>query len=163
VRPVLLIVAPAALALAAPAWAGTPATTGIVPQQGIRGVAVGMDLDQVKAALGRPRAARWDATELVPRQLTLTYPGLQVRLSPGADRPEVISVTTTSRADRTVTGVGVGSGERGVRAGLRGVRCRTEFGARHCWVGAFLPGRRITDMPLLRGRVVSVTIGIVID
>ena len=44
-------------------------------------------------------------------------------------------------------------------------RCRTEFGFRHCFVGSFMPGRRVTDFFISRatGRVTEVVVGLVID
>ena len=49
------------------------------------------------------------------------------------------------------------------RAKVRGVHCRTESGFRHCFVGRFLPGRRVTDFRIKLGRVTSVQVGFVID
>ena len=46
---------------------------------------------------------------------------------------------------------------------MAGVRCRTESGFRHCFVGRFLPGRRVTDFRIKAGRVTSVDVGFVID
>ena len=72
-------------------------------------------------------------------------------------------VFTTRPGERTARGVGVGSTEGEVRAKVAGVRCRTESGFRHCFVGRFLPGRRITDFHIRRGRVTSVEVGFVVD
>ena len=60
-------------------------------------------------------------------------------------------------------GVGVGSSEGQVPAKVAGVRCRTESGFRHCFVGRFLPGKRVTDFRIRRGRVTSVQVGFVLD
>jgi hypothetical protein len=70
---------------------------------------------------------------------------------------------TTSRLERTARGVGVGSTEAQVKAGVAGVRCRTESGFRRCFVGRFLPGRLVTDFDIRNGRVSSVVVGYVLD
>jgi hypothetical protein len=46
---------------------------------------------------------------------------------------------------------------------VAGVRCRTESGFRHCFVGRFLPGRRVTDFRIRRGHVTSVQVAFVLD
>jgi hypothetical protein len=73
------------------------------------------------------------------------------------------SLRTSSTRERTARGVGPGSTEAQLRARVAGVRCRTESGFRHCWVGRFLPGRVVTDFRIRRGRVASVLVGYVLD
>jgi hypothetical protein len=75
----------------------------------------------------------------------------------------VTNVSTTRRSERTARGVGVGVTEAIVRARVSGIRCRTEVETRHCFVGSFLPGRRVTDFFIGHGRVVRVNVGFVID
>jgi hypothetical protein len=56
------------------------------------------------------------------------------------------------------------STESALRAAYPGARCRTEFGGfRHCWIGRFEPGRRVTDFRISTGLVRSILVGFVID
>ena len=146
------------LALAGACFAGA-AGAAIVPQKGIAGVSLGMPQASVRATLGRPRRVQRGTNEF-GRFTIFHYAGLRVSFQGGA---AVTSVDTTRRSERTARGVGVGSTEADVRRYVRGVRCRTEFGFRHCFVGAFLPGKRVTDFVIRRGRVARVTVGFVVD
>ena len=135
------------------------AAAAIVPQRGIAGVSLGMSQVRVRAVLGRPaRVVR--GSNAFGRYTEFRYGGLSVAFQ---GNTAATGIDTTRRRDRTVTGVGVGSSEAQVRRGVRGVRCRTELGRRHCFVGRFLPGRRVTDFRLRRGRVVSLTVALVLD
>ena len=70
---------------------------------------------------------------------------------------------TRSANERTSVGIGVGSTRAQVKARVPAVRCLKEFGYDHCYVGAWKPGRVITDFALAGGKVTRVTIGYVID
>jgi hypothetical protein len=59
--------------------------------------------------------------------------------------------------------VGVGSSERRLRRRLKGERCQTVSGYRSCSIGAFEPGRVVTDFRIRRRHVVSVVVGRVVD
>lgn len=154
----LPLAAAVAAALAAPGLAGAV----IVPQEGMAGVRLGMSEPQVRAELGPPVRVRRIASELGPFRVLL-YRGLTVTLRSRGTPFRVSAVQTTGRRERTRAGVDVGSPERRVRATIARARCRTELGLRTCRVGALLPGRRVTDLQIRRGRVVRVTIGIVVD
>ena len=130
-----------------------------VLQKGVAGVRLGMTQAKVRATLGRPTRVRTGTNDFgLWREFV--YRGLRVHFQ---GDESVTSITTTRRGERTTSGVGPGSTEAAVRAGVPGVRCKTEFGTRHCWVGSFRPGRRVTDFFIRRGHVSSVTIGFVLD
>ena len=143
----------AALAFAAHAQAT------IVVQRGIAGVNLQMTKAQVRATLGRPMRARIGTNdfgtfrEMIYRRVTVTF----------QSGPQVTAVRTTSPLELTARGVGVGSTKAQVKARVRNVTCRNESGFKHCFVGQFLPGRKVTDFRLRKGRVSSVTIAFVID
>ena len=64
----------------------------------------------------------------------------------------VLSVTSTSKGDRTAAGVGVGSREPEVQRLVRGVRCATRYGYRSCMVGGGKAGADRDRLLDLRGR-----------
>ena len=131
----------------------------IVVQRSIGGIALQMTRAQVRATLGRPLRVRTGANEFGSFTV-LVYRRVTVTLQSG---PRVTAVQTTSPLERTAPGVGVGSAVADVRAHVRGIRCRNESGFRHCFVGSFVPGHRVTDFRIRGGRVASVSVGFVID
>ena len=149
------VLAAASLALVA------PASATIDLQHGIAGVEVGMSQKQVRAKHGSPRRIKrgrnafgaYTIYVYAKLRLTVTFQGNRT----------VSSVVTTSRREQTTTGVGVGSTETDVKTSLLHVHCRTDAGRRHCFVGQLRPGKRVTDFTLRRGRVTSVTVGLVLD
>ena len=142
-----------ALALAGSAQAA------IVPQQGIGGARLGMTQEEVKDALGAPRTVRRASNEIGP-YVTFTYPSVQVTFFGGL---RATSIVTRSAKQRTARGVGVGSTEARVAAAVPGVTCVTESGYRHCYVGTWQPGKKVSDFTIRNGRVTRVTVGYVID
>jgi hypothetical protein len=152
---------PAALVTVAAALAVAPAADAIIqPQLGISGVRLDMTPARVRQGLGAPTRIVTGRNDF-GRFREYHYGGALVVVFQGLTR--VTGITLLGRTDRTTSGVGVGSTERGVRNGVRGVRCETSAGARACHVGAFVAGRRVTLFVLRRGRVASVTIGYVSD
>jgi hypothetical protein len=131
----------------------------IVVQHSIGGVALNMTKSQVRAKLGRPLRVHVGSndfgtfTERVYKRVTVTFQS--------GDR--VTGVRTTSPLEQTARGVGVGSTKSAVKSRVHGVTCKNESGFRHCFVGAFLPGRVVTDFRLGGNHVSSVSIGFVID
>ena len=146
-------VAATALALAASAGAA------IVPQGGIAGVRLQMTKAQVRAKLGAPKKVERGRNDFGPfttfvySRVTVTFQGNR----------KVTGLVTRSPLERTASGVGVGSSEARLKARVRRVKCKTESGFRHCFLGAFLPGRTVTDFAIKNGRVTRVTVGIVLD
>jgi hypothetical protein len=140
---------------------GVPASAQatIVVQKGIAGVQLGMTRSRVLARLGQPPKRR-SGTNDFGQWTGFVYPRVTVTFQSGA---RVTSLRTTSLRERTARGVGPGSTEAQVRARVAGVRCRSEFGFRHCFLGRFLPGRVVTDFHIRRGRVSIVVIGYVLD
>jgi hypothetical protein len=135
------------------------ATATIVPQRGIAGVTIGMSQSAVKSVLGRPGSIERGKNEF-GRWTILRYPGLGVTFQ---GIRSATYIMTRRATERTARGIGVGSPEAQVKARVPGVKCKTEFRRRHCYVGEFRPGRRVTDFTIKRGRVTRVGIGVVID
>jgi hypothetical protein len=151
---VLAVTTACALVLAATAQAL------IQVQRGISGVALNMTPAQVKTGLGTPSKIN-TGTNTFGKFTQYVYPGgITVAFQGNAN---VTAVVITGQTDRTATGVGVGSTENAVKTGVPGVKCETIAGARDCHVGAFLPGKKITDFLMKNGHVKRVTVGFVID
>jgi hypothetical protein len=151
----ILIPVIAVLTLALPA----PAGTAIVVQRGIAGLKLQMTKAQVRAKLGTPTKVKTGKNEF-GRFTQLVYPRVTVLFQSGS---RVTALRTFSRAERTSAGLGVGSREADVKGKVAGVKCESVSGARHCYVGKFLPGKRITDFFIRGGRVTSVVVGFVVD
>lgn len=138
---------------------GVAAAT-IVPQVGMLGIRVGMTKQQVWSVLEEPSAVAGGTNDFGP-YLEWRYPHRLTVVFQGGRR--VTSISTRSATERTTGDVGVGSTEAEVKAGVPGVRCESVGRSRSCHVGTFRPGQRVTDFLLRGGRVVRVTIGIVVD
>ena len=131
----------------------------IVPQKGIAGVTVGMTPGKVKSVLGRPSSVKRGSNDF-GKYTIYKYVGLVVEFQGNS---KVTSVTTTRRSERTKSGAGVGSTEAQLKAGVKGLKCMSGGGFRHCYLGKFSPGRRVTDFFLKHGKVSRVVVGVVID
>jgi hypothetical protein len=152
------IVALALVVVAAASAVSAGAT--IVPQRGMAGVALGMSPAAVRAKLGKPlRIVR--GRNVFGPYTEFRYPFLLRVHFQGNDA--VSSIATTGRKERTAAGVGVGSTQAHVRARVANVRCERLFNQRHCYVGSFRPGTRVTDFFIRNGRVTRVVIGFVLD
>jgi hypothetical protein len=155
-RVILGVAAAASLA----AMLAAPAGGRIVLQRGIAGVSLQMTRDQVRAVLGKPRGVK-NARNTVGRYIDYRYPGLLVRFQ-GLQTATMIS--TSRRTERTAHGIGVGSTKAQVKSKVAGVHCRFILGARFCYAGQLLPGRRVTTFYFNdRNRVNRVAVGLVVD
>jgi hypothetical protein len=149
------LVASALIALALPA----SASARIVPQRGIGGANLDMTQAQVLTKLGKPDKVGHPTSPIFGQYTTWFYDGTSVDMFRTQDR-KVFNVSTTSKSEKTSTGVGVGSTAAAVKKGVKGARCDQQ----HCWVGRFEGGRKVTDFRLTAtGRVTRVTIGYVLD
>ena len=136
----------------------------IVPQASIRGVALGMTPSEVRAALGAPTASGVSPNPIIGKVRIWRYAGLRIMFDSVRAGRTVLAVTSTSRADRTGAGVGVGSREEDVQRLVRGVRCTTRYGYRSCMVGGGKAGQIATDFSISgAGKVSRVTLSRVID
>lgn len=131
----------------------------IVPQRSIAGIRLHMTKTQVRAKLGTPKRLQNGRNDF-GRYTTFVYPRVTVTFQSGA---KVTGLRTRSPRERTASGVGVGSTEAKVKAGVPAAVCKTESGVRQCVVGMFKPGRTVTSFLFKHGRVSDVVVGIVID
>ena len=123
------------------------ASATIVPGRGMSGVALGLTKVQVRARLGAPVVAtsrRW------------YYPRVQVGFRAG----RVVELTTTRSVERTRGGLGVDSTEAAIRAAYPQLACTAENHFRRCRLGGSVPGSRVTDFVVGRGRVLQVTVAL---
>lgn len=128
--------------------------------RGIAGARLGSSRAEVRAALGTPTKTAAGRNDFGP-WLRYTYAGGVRVFFQG--RSEVTSVETTGLGDRTAKGVGVGSSEADVIAGVPRVKCETFEAVRMCHTRDLLPGQRVTDFRIESGKVARVTVAIVID
>jgi len=150
---------PIATAIIAAAVLASSAAATIIAQQGIAGVKIGMTKSKVRSVLGAPRSVKTGSNDF-GRYTILKYGGLQVFFQGDTI---LTSVSTTRTAERTASGVGVGSTEGQVKAKIKGVKCKTDSRFRHCYLGQFTAGHRVTDFAIKRGKVHRVDVGLVID
>lgn len=141
------------------AFLSGPASGAIVPQRSIAGVSLGASEAKVRMVIGAPLQVRRGRNDFGPF-VELGYRRLRFTLQGGR---QVTAVTTTRPAERTASGVGVGTTERAVLRGIRAVSCATSFGSRRCTIGDELPGETVTVFFIAKGKVSRVTLGIVID
>lgn len=135
------------------------ASSKIVIQRGMAGVAVGMTKSAVLATLGNPTRIRNSSNEF-GTYTRFDYPNLTILFQGGR---RVSALRTTAPAERTAAGIGVGSTVAAVKAKVPKVKCKKEGGFRDCYVGTFKPGHIITDFQIKKGRVTQVLIGRVLD
>jgi hypothetical protein len=114
---------------------------------------------QVRERLGTPVRVTRFKSPFGPG-VDYRYRGLRV-IFQGLDR--VTAVQTTRPAERTASGLGVGSTLARVRARMPRARCARAGALTVCTLGRALAGHRVTDFVVRGGRVIRVNVGIVID
>jgi hypothetical protein len=147
-----------------------PASATIVPGKGMAGVELGDCQARAIEVLGPP-AKTFGRTDFAGFVSTYTYTRrglkLEFRRGPG-ECLELTSILTTKGKERTKEGIGQGSHRRTLRRKLRGEKCETfrlpNRRLRSCRLGAFRPGRPVTDFRISsKLRVTTVRVAIVID
>ena len=156
----ILLLAVLGVLLATPAAANAT----IVPQEGMKGVKLRMTVEAVRDKLGTPSRNTVEQNEIIGRTRVLQYGLTEMVFDGTTESSRMISITTTSRSEKTSNGIGIGSTRRDVDRRVSRTRCVIEDGFDHCYIGAFEPGRVVTDFVMnSKGRVKSITIGRVID
>jgi hypothetical protein len=135
-----------------------PAHASIVIGKGIGGVFLGMTTEQVRNVLSGPHATVRPRPYYGP-QLEFLYPHYLIIF---AGRRTVTSISTTSPAEKTTAGVGIGSTRATVKSKVTHVHCG-DHSYGQCLVGDFLPGHVITQFDFSNGRVSQVSIAIVLE
>jgi hypothetical protein len=146
-------------ALLAPGAAGALGGGGVVVQQGIAAVRLGMTQVEVKAKAGPPRKVEHGRTE-IGSYTTYRYRTYSVTFFGGR---RVTQVETVLPLERTSAGVGIGSARSAVARSEPRAHCARASGVDHCYVGIWKPGVAVTDFSIRNGRVWRITIGYVID
>jgi hypothetical protein len=132
----------------------------IIPQSSIAGIKLAMTRAEVRAHSGEPSTILHAMNDF-GSYTVFRYFRLRVTFQGNAG---ATAVSTTRRRQETPAGIHVLSTETALRAAYPGARCRTEFrNIRHCWIGRFRPGRRVTDFRISTGLVRSILVGFVID
>ena len=137
------------------------AEAAIQLDRGIAGARLGNTRADVRKALGKPLRISSAVNDFGPI-VTYRYPGRITVFFQGRDR--VSAVQTEGLGDRTARGIGVGSSEAELMAGVSGLTCEDiDANRKTCHTGDFLPGRRVTDFRLLDGKVERVMVARVVD
>jgi hypothetical protein len=111
-----------------------PATATIVPGRGMAGITLRMTESQVRSKLGGPLLITRTRGALGFLVTRLHYRRIDVDLQRLDGKLAVIRVLTTRPAERTESGVGVGSPIAAVER-LAGARCWWEASMRYCGIG----------------------------
>lgn len=156
-RRAALVLAAAAITFAV---AATAAAT-IVPQKGIAGARLLMSKAEVREVLGNPDRVEHGTNDFGPFTIFRYRPKLSVIFQ---GNQKATAITTRRFSEKTPKGIGRGSTEAALKGAHPKAKCRTEGpGFRHCWIGRFQPGRRVTDFRIRDGKVSRVTVAFVVD
>jgi len=129
---------------------------------GIRGVEIGMNKAQAKAAVGKPTSKRRITNDL--GTFLIWKIGTRNKFEVQFRAKQVVFVQTRAVRDRTPTGLGVGTSTNELLNELAGVNCQS-VGSRKtlCTIGKELPGEIVTNFRAKNNVVRSVEVGRVID
>jgi hypothetical protein len=119
---------------------------------GINGARLNMSKAELTDALGQPSSTQPGRN---PASEILRYRRRKLDVTLHREQSRVVSIGTTSRAQRTSSGLGVGVSAALVRAKLRGEKCGT---ARTTTVCSVQRGNRVMDFEIRRGKVIRVTV-----
>ena len=122
-----------------------------ITADGIGCVEVGMTEAEVRDEVGRPSSVRSEGRG--SRRLDYRRRKLAVLLYKGS----VVNIRTTSRAQRTASGIGAGVREATARRKLRDEQCTSALGLRVCTVEH---EDTVLTISSRGGRVVLVTVGV---
>jgi len=142
----LVLLAVGAVLVLAPA-----AEAKVVVQESIAGVKLGMTSAQVRAVLGKPHHVTYKPDQVEGSVKIFDYGPTDVILTRGA-QAQVLRVKTTSRAQRTSNGIGVGS----TRAAIKRAFPRATCVERICAIGD--PAATTTFHLTTSGRVHTVSL-----
>lgn len=133
----------------------------IVVQQGLGDATLGMSEAQVKQLLGEPLRTDTLANDTGP-YTELTYEEFSIAFQRGGSfTGGASSFFVRGPGPRTGGGVGVGSTEEEVVAGVEGTTCEVLDGRRVCYVGAYTSGETITEFQIDGGQVTHVRVAAV--
>jgi hypothetical protein len=127
---------------------------------GIDGVKIGQTPAQVRANLGTPSSVK-NGSDQVSSFTIYRYKALKMVIE---FRGTVVTITSTGLGDRTATGVGVGSTEARLKAGVKGLTCEAVSpGRRICHTKIGNNGSRTTTFRLTSGKITEVDVAILAD
>ena len=141
------------------------ASAAIKPQKSIAGIALEMTAAEVIDKKGKPDRDAVVEAEIFGEQRVMRYGRTKVFFAGTRAKSPVILVRSKDRGQRTNGGSGVGSTQEELLEEFSRMTCETEFGFRHCYLGKFEPGKRVTDFAINKrsGKASSVTVAIVVD
>lgn len=141
------------------------ASARIVPQRAIRGAHLNKTKTEIKNKLGPPDQSRVHVSPITGTKFVqFRYGKTKVAFNGTKKSSTVIAVQTKDPKQQTDTGVGVGSTKAEVKSGVPGIKCHNDSGFKHCFLGKFVPGHKVTDFALSNTlHVTRVTVSFVID
>jgi hypothetical protein len=137
------------------------AAAEIVVQKSIAGVQMGVAEAVVVATLGQSSDIDTGTDQITGQPTrTLRYGQTKVTLTGGV----VTLVATTSKAQKTADGVGVGSSEHRLKLKVTHLRCQGAGSLRLCYRGKLLPGKTVTTFSIsAKKKVKRVSVALVVD